>query len=85
MVTLEQAAEAIHAESAANSGYVEVCRNPHEIILGGDRQGLLWLASQCIQLAIHGQPGSHLHLDEINTEVCEQSLVIRHWQREKSN
>jgi hypothetical protein len=28
-------------------------------------------------LALHGQPGSHLHLDELNTEVCEQSLIIR--------
>jgi hypothetical protein len=50
--------------------------------LGGDRQGLLWLAAHCIQLALYGQPGSHLHLDAVSTDVCEQPLVIRYWQRD---
>lgn len=79
---LVQAAEVICAESAADSGYVEVRRNTHEVILGGDRQGLLWLAAHCIQLALYGQPGSHLHLDAVSTDVCEQPLVIRYWQRD---
>ena len=41
MTTLEQAAETIGAASTTDGGYVEVRRTDHEIILGGDRQGLL--------------------------------------------
>ena len=84
MTTLEQAAETIGAASTTDGGYVEVRRTDHETILGGDRQGLLRLAAHCLHLALHGQPGSHLHLDETSTVFCEQALVIRHWQRENT-
>jgi hypothetical protein len=82
MTTLEQAAETIGAVSATDGGYVEVRRTEHEVILGADRQGLLWLAAHCLHLALQGRHGSHLHLDETSTEVCEQPLVIRYWQRD---
>jgi hypothetical protein len=59
--------------------YVEIRRNQSEVILGGNRNGLVWIALHCLALAEQGQSGSHLHLDKHSTEVCECPLVIRYW------
>ena len=83
MTDLKELIEALSAtaetDAALTAQYVEVRRNEHEVILGGNRQGLTWLALQCLKLA-EGQRGSHIHVDEhSNAEVCDVPLVIRHW------
>jgi|RhiMethySRZTD1v2_1073278.scaffolds.fasta_scaffold3866816_1 hypothetical protein len=91
MTTLAQAikavSEAAGAESSefSSSQYVEVRHNEHEVVLGGNRNGLIWLALHCLELAEHGQHGSHLHLDaHSGADVCDVPLVIRHWTPEQS-
>jgi hypothetical protein len=81
---LTSAAQAESPEFTA-SQYVEVRHTDHEVILGGNRNGLIWLALHCLELAAHGQRGSHLHLDEHSgADVCDGPLVIRHWTPEES-
>jgi hypothetical protein len=86
MTTIQKAIEALSSAEKIDSpefaaaSYVEVRRNEHEVVLGGNREGLLWLALHCLKLA-EQQRGSHLHLDEVGTDVCECPLVIRHWTR----
>ena len=91
MTTLAEAIKAVSAATGAESPdfsasqYVEVRRNERETILGGNRNGLIWLALHCLELAENGQRGSHLHLDaQSGADVCDVPLVIRHWTPEQS-
>lgn len=84
---IKAVSEAADAESVefSSSQYVEVRRNEHEVILGGNQNGLIWLALHCLKLAERGQRGSHIHLDEHSgADVCDVPLVIRHWTPERS-
>ncbi|MCD6049272.1 MAG: hypothetical protein K0Q55_675 [Verrucomicrobia bacterium] len=81
---LTSAAQAESSKFTADQ-YVEVRRTEHEMILGGNRNGLIWIALQCLELAERGQRGSHIHLDQHSgADVCEGPLVIRHWTPEES-
>ena len=65
--------------------YVEVLRNEKEVVLGGNRNGLIYLALQCLKLADERKKGSHLHLDEDTiTNVCDCPLIIRYWTSDKN-
>lgn len=78
---------AVKAESPdfTTNQYVEVRRNDTEVILGGNRNGLIWLALHCLELAARGERGSHVHLDKHSgVDVCDCPLVIRHWTPEES-
>jgi hypothetical protein len=62
--------------------YVEIRQNEHEIVLGGNREGLVWLALHCLNLSQQTK-GSHIHLDEVSgTNACDIPLIIRHWTQE---
>jgi hypothetical protein len=76
--------EAVRTDSPEfeTAQYVEIRQNEHEIILGGNREGLVWLALHCLNLS-QQKKGSHIHLDKAsNTDVCDIPLIIRHWTRE---
>ena len=91
MATLKEAIQVLSLAAQADSPefesaqYVEVRRNAHEIILGGNREGLVWLALHCLRLS-EQQHGSHIHLDEHSgTDISDIPLVLRHWTREIPN
>lgn len=48
-----------------------------DLVLTGNRCGLLHLAAKLVALA--GEPGSHLHLDQASElERCWKALIISH-------
>jgi hypothetical protein len=58
--------------------FLEVLSQNGEIVLGGNREGLVWLALQCVELAICNVPGTHYHLDERSmADRADLPLVIR--------
>lgn len=64
------------------NAYIEVWRNEHELVVGGDRAGLIHLALQMLSLAQRGTPGSHIHIDESSgADRCAVPLVVRYAER----
>jgi hypothetical protein len=62
----------------ASHAFVEVRDNGSEVILGGNRAGLLQIALQILALADQGFEGSHFHLDEQSgADIAERPLVLR--------
>lgn len=48
-----------------------------EAVLGANRDGLIYLAIQCLKLAETGVPGSHYHFDEAGVaDKADPQLVI---------
>ena len=66
------------ARDGHSEHFIEVLQGQSEIILGGNREGLLWLALQCAELASKGVAGSHYHLDESSmADRADIPLVLR--------
>jgi hypothetical protein len=62
----------------ASQAFVEIRDNGSEIILGGNRAGLLQIALHILALSEQGIDGSHVHLDEHSgADVAERPLVLR--------
>ncbi|MGV3755532.1 MAG: Imm32 family immunity protein [Verrucomicrobiota bacterium] len=62
--------------------YLEVRQNGREVSLGGNSNGLIWLALQCLSLATK-DAGSHLHIDIVSADVSEVPLILHCCNREE--
>jgi hypothetical protein len=87
--TLREAIEVLNdavdarAQSFAHGVSVEIRRvRDDEIVLSGNKNGLVWLALHCLELAASANRGSHIHLDQSSTSVCDMPLVIQYWPSE---
>lgn len=59
--------------------YVEVRREGATVALGGNKNGLVWLAETCLRLAEKGDDGPEFRLDETSgADVSEMPLVLRY-------
>jgi len=62
----------------ASRAFVEIRDNEREVILGGNRAGLLQIALYALELAQKDVVGSHIHLDEHSgADIAEKALVLR--------
>lgn len=63
-------------QDGVSSHYIEIRQNEYETVLGGNKEGLVWLALQALKLASSIE-GAHLHLDEAGmADSAETNLVI---------
>ena len=82
MTIIAEAVKAIESQlvgvGGASEAFVEIRDNGHEVILGGNRAGLLQIALHVLALAEQGTEGSHFHLDaHSGADVAERPLVLR--------
>ena len=79
-VTLERAIAALREveDGLAGDAILETRRSElGEIVISGNRAGLLHFARLTLQTANAQVLGHHQHLDAVNLEVCEAPLIIR--------
>jgi len=82
MTNISTAVKAIESQltnaGGVSQSFVEVRDNGSEVILGGNRAGLLQIALHILALAERGTEGSHFHLDpHSGADVAERPLVLR--------
>jgi hypothetical protein len=80
------AIEALHASAGgASESFIEVRDVGQEIVLGGNRAGLLQIALYALSLADRVE-GAHVHLDaHSGADVADRPLVLRRSAPEWSN
>ena len=44
--------------------YLTISQNKYEVTISANKEGLIWLALEALQLANASQQGSHVHIDE---------------------
>jgi hypothetical protein len=93
--TIIDALEKIDAASVDNGvsrHFLEVVKTGakrEEITIRGNREGLIYLALKCLDLALRKNEGSHHHFDEVSMlDTAEAPLVIAYksaaWDDEKT-
>ena len=66
------------AAGGAEDAFVEIRDNGQEVIIGGNRPGLLGLVLHILALAERDSRGAHFHLDaHSGADVAERALVFR--------
>lgn len=84
MNTLERIVEQLRAfdgtsvQGNSSKHFIEIISTNGEVVIGGNREGLMWLALQCADLALHDEPGAHYHLDQSSmADRADLPVVLR--------
>lgn len=57
--------------------FIEVLSNSDETVISANKEGLTWLALQCLKLAENGSEAAHVHIDESSiADKAEVAVVL---------
>jgi len=57
--------------------FIEILNNEYETVLSANKEGMLLLVNELLELCIHDKIGNHYHLDEGGmARKCDRPVVI---------
>jgi hypothetical protein len=70
--------DATAVKGGVSRHFIEVRDNGEEVVVGGNKEGLVRLALELVRLAVKNQTGAHVHIDDVSlADVAERNLVLR--------
>ena len=75
---LRQLRSLLEAAGGFEASSIEIRDSGHEVVVCGNKAGLIWLASQVLALAERTTFGAHIHIDSASgADVADRPLILQ--------